>query len=321
MQTIVGVLRGGPSREHEVSLRTGHAILAHLHPERYTPRDIFIDKKGTWHLAGRPVEPARALAQIDVALLGLHGEYGEDGSVQKILERHGIPYSGADSFASYLAAHKVLAKERARDIGFLTPRYTLLEPRDGEERKIAEAVRNFLPPFVVKPIRWGSSFGIILARDYAELYRAAIDLLAQGAEGVLVEEYIRGREATVSVVEKMRGEDLYTPPPVEIILPSQEKIFSFNTKYASTAREICPAPFPREVSLELMRSARAIHTALGARHYSRSDFIVTPRGIYYLETNTLPGLTPESIFPRALAAVGISLPLFLEHLIALAQER
>src|SRR3989338_7571606 len=99
--TVVGVLRGGPSREHEVSLKTGAAILANLSPERFLARDIYIDKAGTWHERGRPLDPARALRGVDVAMIGLHGEYGEDGQVQKLLEQFGVPYTGANSFGSF----------------------------------------------------------------------------------------------------------------------------------------------------------------------------------------------------------------------------
>ncbi|HQU07651.1 MAG TPA: ATP-grasp domain-containing protein [Candidatus Paceibacterota bacterium] len=321
MQTIVGVLRGGPSREHEVSLASGHSILSNLSPERYTARDIFIDKQGTWHVAGRPVEPHRALRQVDVVLNALHGEYGEDGEVQKVLERNGVPYTGADSFASYLAAHKALAKERAREVGLKTPRYTLIEARTGDDRHIVESVRSFSQPMVVKPLRWGSSIGVSVVTGYAKLYEAVVDLLARGAGGVLVEEYIRGREATVGVVENLRGEELYTPPPVEIVPPEKEEFFSYSAKYSGGAREVCPAPFTRAISNELMQAARTVHTALGARHYSRSDFIVAPNGVYYLETNTSPGLTNESILPKSLAAAGISLPYFFEHLVNLARAR
>src|SRR3989344_7691104 len=160
MQTVVGVLRGGPSREHEVSLKSGAAILSNLSPERYHARDIYIDKQGTWHEQGRPIAPERILRQIDVALIGLHGEYGEDGGVQKLLERFGVPYAGADSFASYLAMHKVMAKARAEEAGLLTPQSVFIECAEDSERGAGEAIRTFHQPVVVKPVGWGSSVGV-----------------------------------------------------------------------------------------------------------------------------------------------------------------
>lgn len=315
--TIVAVLRGGPLSEHEVSLKSGHTILKHLPEDRFTTRDIYIDKEGVWHERGRPTSPDRVLASTDVVLLGLHGEYGEDGQVQRLLEQYGVPYAGADSFASYVAMHKVLAKEKAKEIGLLTPKYRLVEENEDIVLAAQEINRGFLHPVIVKPVKWGSSVGIEIVHGYAPLLAALERLIAQGAGGVLVEEVIRGTEATAGVVEGMRGQEHYLLPPVEIIPPGND-FFSYEAKYGGTSREICPGRFSRHVSDELMRQAREMHKVLGLRHYSRTDFIISPKGIYYLETNTLPGLTSESLFPKSLAAVGISLPEFFTHLADLA---
>lgn len=319
MTTIVGILRGGPSREYDVSLKTGAAMLQALSSERYEVRDIFISKDGAWHMFGRDIEPYRALRQIDVALIGLHGEYGEDGEVQKILELHGVPYVGSDSFASYIAMHKMFAKKHARDAGVMTPREVFIEANNSDiESLVAEAVRSFIQPVVVKPVKWGSSVGISLVSGYSSIIQAVSKLLEEGSLGVIVEEYINGTEATVGVVENLRDEALYTPPPVEIIPPKEADLFSYDAKYSGISKEICPARFSPKISEELAKNARIMHKELGLRHYSRSDFIVSPRGVYYLETNTLPGMTPESLLPKSLASVGILMPEFLEHLVSLA---
>lgn len=320
MQTVVGVLRGGLSREHDVSLKTGAAILANLPSEKYIARDIYIDKNGQWHDRGRPTSPERALRQIDVALIGLHGEYGGSGEMQRLLERFGVPYAGADSFGSYLATHKLLAKARAKDAKLLTPAYHYIESAADSEAATHKIIHSFVQPVIVKPVGWGSSVGVSLVGGYAPVLAAIEKLFAEGAPRVLVEEYIRGREATVSVVEGLRGEALYVSPSVEII-PSKGDIFSYDAKYAGTARHSCPGNFSRVITEELQRVARVIHRALGLRHYSRSDFIVSPKGIYYLETNTLPGLMKESLLPKSLAAVGVPFPDFLEHLVNLARSR
>lgn len=315
--TIVGVLRGGPSREHEVSLNTGAAILKHLDPERFTPRDIYIDKEGGWHVHGCPSSPPEALRSVDVVIVGLHGEYGEDGEVQKVLERYGIPYTGSDSFSSYLAMHKVMAKERAKEHGILTPEYRFVQSEDDVEEVLADVIRTFHQPVVVKPVRWGSSVGVSMVSGYAPLYATTMKLLQEGAGGVLIEEVIRGREATAGVVQNLRGEKLYALPAIEIIPPSDD-FFSYDAKYSGATREICPAQFPKKTTEELARMSRVMHEALGLRHYSRSDFIVSPKGIYYLETNTLPGMTSESLLPKSLAAVGVTFPDFLSHLVDLS---
>jgi len=317
MHTVVGVLRGGPSREHEVSLKTGAAMVANLPEERYSVRDIYIDKGGQWHDRGRQTSPERILRQVDVVLNGLHGEYGEDGEVQRLLERFGVPYTGADSFASYLAMHKVMTKMRARDAGLQTPKFHFIERAEDGGEGARAVIRTFHQPVVVKPVGWGSSVGISIVGGYAPVFAAVEKLFADGAAGVLVEEYLDGREATVGIVEKLRGEELYSLPAVEIIPPAGN-FYSFEAKYSGATRHVCPGNFSRVVNEELQRAAKVAHRALGLRHYSRSDFIVTPKGVYYLETNTLPGLTEESLLPKSLAAVGVPFPDFLSHLVNLA---
>ena len=320
MQTVVGVLRGGPSREHEVSLKTGAAILANLPGERYIAHDIYIDKNGQWHDRGRPMPPERVLRQLDIVLIGLHGEYGEDGEVQKVLERFGIPYAGADSFGSYLAMHKLMAKVRAKEAGLLTPESRYIERSEDSAEVARNVIRSFHQPVVVKPVGWGSSVGVSMVGGYLTVLAAIERLFSEGAQSVLVEEHIQGKEATTGVVEGLRGEALYALPSIEIV-PPKEDFFSYNAKYSGKTREICPGNFSRVATEELQHAAKVMHRALGLRHYSRSDFIVAPKGIYYLETNTLPGLTAESLLPKSLATVGIPFPAFLGHLVNLALGR
>ena len=331
MQTVVGVLRGGPSREHEVSLASGAAIIANLPEHRFVVRDIYIDRQGTWHDRGRATTPDKVLRQVDIVLNGLHGEYGEDGGIQRLLEQFGIPYSGADALSAHFAMHKVLAKMRAKEAGFLTPDFRFAEQAEDAVRVAHDAVRSFHPPVVVKPVAWGSSVGIEIVSGYAPILAAIERNFADGAIGVVVEEYIRGREASAGVVEKLRGEALYALPVVEIIPASAEAtagaaasgypFFSYDAKYSGKSREIVPGGFNRGVVEELQHIAREMHRRLGLRHYSRSDFIVSPKGVYYLETNALPGLSKESLLPKSLAAVGVTTPDFLTHLVNLALAR
>lgn len=322
MQTVVGVLRGGPSREHDVSLESGAAILANLPEERYAARDIYIDRQGVWHDRGRPVAPERVLRQLDVVLLPLHGEYGESGEVQNLLERFGVPYVGADAFGTHHAMHKIIAKIRAREQGVLTPNFHFIERAGDSEAGAQEVIRSFHQPVVVKPIGWGSSVGVSIVGGYAPVLSAIRELFAAGAQSVFVEERIQGREATVGVVENLRGEALYVLPVIEIIPPTGD-FFSYENKYSGNTREVCPGHFSRVETEELQRLAKVMHRTLEQRHYSRSDFIVTPKGIYFLETNSAPavGLTTESLLPKALASVGISFSDFLSHLVNLALGR
>lgn len=295
-------------------------MLAALPEERYSARDIYIDRQGIWHDRGRPTAPERILRQLDAVLIGLHGEYGEDGEVQKLLERFGVPYAGADSFGSHLAMHKVMAKARAETTELLLPESLYIERADGAEEAALTATRTFHQPVVVKPVNWGSSIGVSIVGGHASVLAAIEQLFNDGAAGVLVEEYIRGKEATVGVVEGLRGETIYALPAIEIVPPVND-FFSHTAKYSGETREICPGNFSRVITEELQRAAKVMHRALGLRHYSRSDFIVTPKGVYYLETNTLPGLTRESLMPKSLTSVGVSFREFITHLVNLALSR
>ena len=316
--TVVGVLRGGPSSEHEISLRSGHAVVANLPRERYIIRDIYIDKQGTWHERGKPSTPADILRTVDVVISTLHGHYGENGELQRLLEQFGIKYVGADSMNSYMAMHKVLSKEKAREMGLKTPKYYFVERGADADAATYEIIRSFHQPVIVKPVTGGSSVGVEIVGGYAPVYRAISKLLSEEGE-LLVEEVIRGTEATVGVVEGLRGEALYVLPPVEIIPPAKD-FFSFTSKYDGTSQEIVPGRFPKQISDELMNAAKIMHQALGQKHYSRSDFIVSKNGIYFLELNnaTAVGLTKESLLPKSLAAVGVKFPDFLSHVIDLA---
>jgi D-alanine-D-alanine ligase len=320
--TVVGVLRGGPGHEHEVSLASGHSVISNLPPERFSVRDIYIDKEGNWNERGRRADPARVLAGIDAAFVTLHGEYGENGELQRMLERFGVAYTGADPLGSFLSMHKALSKQRARELGIKVARDILVEQAEDAERAAHEAIRKFPQPVVVKPVRWGSSAGVSVVGGFLPVYEAIASLFERGCGTVLVEELIRGTEATAGVVDGLRNERLYALPPVEILPPEQAGFFSYEAKYSGESKEIVPGRFPRKVAEELQDAARAMHDALGLRHYSRSDFIVAPSGVYYLETNGAVGvgLTGESLLPKSLAAVGISLGHFFEHVLGLAMK-
>ena len=315
----VGVLRGGPSSEYEISLKTGAEVLKYL-PEKYNPVDIFIDKSGLWHLKGRPIDPHLVFRHLDVVFNALHGEYGEDGVVQEILDAHGFPYTGSTRFTSAMAMNKAAAKGMLGSSGIKTPYYKILRREQikslsGLARRLH---RSFPQPCVVKPLAKGSSVGISVAFTLDELINA-LEVGFTIAETLLVEEYIAGREATCGVIDDFRGEHFYSLLPIEIKPPKQSSFFDYYAKYSGKSREICPGNFSRAESAKLQELARKVHSALGLQHYSRSDFIVHhKRGIYFLEVNALPGLTTECPFPKALEAVGCSFPNFLDHVIGLA---
>lgn len=315
----VAILRGGTSNEHEISLKSGMNVLQQFPRENYVVRDVYIDKAGVWHERGLATTPDRVLPTTDFALILLHGSSSDESSIQQVLEKYGVPYSGANTHHSHLAKHKLLAKEHARKLGVKTAKYQFIENSEEADAKVREAVRSFIQPVIVKPITGGSSVGTTLASGFSDVHKAVTGLFTEGAKGVLIEEYIKGREASVGVIEGLRGTELYTLPVVEII-PHGNGIFSYEAKYEGKSTEVCPGNFSEEEKAELAEIAQAIHTSTGQHHYSRTDFIVTPRGIYFLEINTASdvGLTRESLFPRALSAVGVSMSEFLSYIVGLA---
>ncbi len=318
-KTTVGVLRGGPSEEYDVSLKTGQSVLQALSANDYNVRDILIDKAGNWHMRGMPVEPMRALDQLDVAFIALHGSYGEDGGVQRFLDAHNVRYTGSDALSSAIAMNKVLTKKCLKNISCNHVSHRVLTKDELSKGMIVDLFQTFPQPSVVKPVNGGSSIATALVTSFDELIYA-LAIAFEFSDKVLVEEYIKGREATVAVADMFRGEDLYVFPPVEIIT-SENNFFDYDEKYGGGATEICPAPFDVQITNDLIDAAKHVHRVIGLRDYSRSDFIVARNGIYFLEVNSLPGLTTESLVPKSVDAVGATLPQFVEHLVERAKVR
>lgn len=315
-KTRVGVLRGGPSPEYEVSLKTGSTILVNL-PEEYEPLDIFISKDGIWHDGGLEKSPEKILRRVDVIINGLHGKYGEDGEVQKIMDHFGVPYTGSNAFGSAMAMNKIASKKIYKNNFLKTPSSINLSLEDLTTEAIKEAYHSMLSPFVVKPSSAGSSVGVHIVNNLRDLEDAVL-VASQYSPAVLIEEYIGGREATCGVIDDFRGLPHYTLLPIEI--KHGKDLFDYDSKYSDTgAEEICPGNFSERETKEIERMAIQAHESLGLRHYSRSDFIIHPkRGIFILETNSLPGLTKESLIPKALKAVGSNIKEFLSHLLSKA---
>lgn len=317
---VVGVLRGGPSLEHEVSLKTGKSVLDNL-PSGYIGKDIFIDKNTNWHLERKSTEPEKVFRQVDVVLNALHGNYGEDGKVQQLMDSFNVPYTGSGAMASAIGMNKILAKEVFKNAGLKIARGAIAE-RGGIVGDSARKIFSTMsPPWVVKPSSSGSSVGVSLAKNFIEL-ETTMESAFELGDKILVEEYISGREATCGVIDNFRNQAVYSLPVIEIIPQSGNNFFDYSAKYCGQTRELCPAlSFDLPTKKKIEEMARIAHQAIGARHYSRSDFIVSKKDIYILEINTLPGLTNESLMPKAINAVGSSYKELLNHLISLALNK
>ena len=318
----VGVLRGGPSSEYEVSLKTGKSVMDSLatKADKYEVLDILIDKEGIWYYLGAPIKPEKVFKKVDVIFNALHGAYGEDGTVQKLLDYFNMPYTGSTALASAVGMNKVLSKNVYKDNNLKTPIHAIISRQNDLVKEVSRLFKCFPMPAVVKPVSGGSSVGTSIASNMKDLEEAVIGALKY-SDKALIEEFIAGKEATCGVVDNFRNEKVYALFPVEIRKPAESDFFDYKAKYSGQSQEICPGNFTAVEKQMIQKLAIDAHKALGLRHYSRSDFIVHPRrGIYILETNTLPGLTGESLLPKSLQAVGCSLPDFLDHLINLALE-
>ncbi len=250
----------------------------------------------------------RAKAENRLLVLGLHGGTAENGELQVMCEMRGIAFTGSGSASSHLAFDKVAAKRFAEMAGVKAPAGVALEDM---ERALAEYGR-----LIAKPARDGSSYGLIFvnaSQDLVAVRRAA------KIEEYVIEPFVGGTEATCGVLERLDG-SLIALPPVEII--PAEGGFDYKAKYLARAtQEICPGRFAPEISAQIMDHALKAHQALSCSGYSRSDFIVSKQGPIFLETNTLPGLTKASLYPKALKAEGIEFVDFLQDQIALAARR
>lgn len=313
----VGVLRGGPSSEYDISLLTGNNVIRQM-PEKYRPIDIFISKDGVWHIGGIEKNPGRALEYVDVVWNGLHGKYGEDGKVQALLENLNKPYTGSRALASAMGMHKGYAKAVFNMNSLQTPHHIVIGPKENTKNSIIEIFQSFPQPSVVKPMNGGSSLATAVAKDFSMFERAIQNAFRYSGE-VLIEEYIDGREATCGVVDADDGKTAFALLPAEIVPSSSETLFDYEAKYNDKENKICPSTFADSIKQELQELSLRAHKALGLRHYSRTDFIVSKnRGIYVLEVNSLPGLTENSPFPIELNASGISMKDFIDRTITLA---
>ncbi len=319
-KTRVAVLRGGPSSEYDVSMQTGAGVIRALTELGYHVIDIPVTKAGEWIVEGRVKDPDRALLTTDIVFIAMHGAYGEDGTVQRICERLHIPFTGSNSFASAVAFNKDMTKRALRDHHYHLPKHVRVTKDNLMD--IEAVVRvigdSFGPQYVVKPSNSGSSHGVSIVESITNLKSAVEDALASYEE-CLIEERINGVEATCAVIENYRDQSLYALPPIEIIPPAGRQFFDAEVKYNGTTAELCPGRFSYEEKEKIAALAALVHETLGLSQYSRTDCIVRDGEVYFLEVNTLPGLTNESLFPKAAAAVGMTFNQLIDHLVRTAR--
>jgi D-alanine-D-alanine ligase len=324
----ITILFGGTNKERLVSVASAQALHSAL-PDadlwfwdvddtvHEAPSELLLKHSRPFEDSFRPGTPSmgridaaldKAKAEQRVLVLGLHGGTAENGELQAMCEMRGLAFTGSDSASSHLAFDKIAAKRFAAIAGVKSPAGVALQDLDAA---LAEYGR-----LIAKPARDGSSYGLMFVNSTQDL--AAVRSAAR-TEDYVIEPFIAGHEATCGVLEQLDS-SLIALPPVEII--PAEGPFDYVAKYlAKATQEICPGRFAPEISAQLMEQALKAHRALSCGGYSRSDFIVAPQGLVFLETNTLPGLTKASLYPKALKAQGIEFADFLRDQIALAVKR
>lgn len=294
----IAIIRGGPSSDYDLSLASGGVVLKHL-SETHKPLDIFISRDGKWHINGIERSPERILNHVDVVWNALHGTYGEDGSLQALLDRHNILYTGSNRLASAIAINTALTKERAAKIGIKTPVYALVRQEDHLATRAKEIFNSMPHPLIVKPACGGGSLGMYRVDSYHELLSALETVLSEHGSA-LVEEYIVGNLASCMVTDDFRGQDVYAFPPIS---------------HTHT-------PLSKDEKTKMEEVSKRLHRELGLSHYSESNFVISPkRGVHFLKVKTTPETHEKSILHHVLETVGVDTVHFIHHLLSLAVNK
>ncbi len=303
----LALLSGGISSEREVSLNSGKQVFEALDKDKY---DILrYDPKTD---LARLVSDA---SKLDAALIIMHGPYGEDGTVQGLLDLLHVPYQGAGVLGSAVAMNKLVAKQMYERSGLPVPPFIVVERSDPLD--IVDFVARLGLPMVVKPVAAGSSVGMSIVKAQENL-KEALEKGFEHGDAVIVEAYIKGVELTAGV---LGNDDLQALPLIEIIPDASHEFFDYDAKYtAGVTEEICPARVDENITSKAQSYAMMAHRALFCLGYSRTDMILKDNELYVLETNTIPGMTATSLFPQAAQAAGISFSELLDRLVQLGIE-
>lgn len=295
MQLKVGILMGGLSQEKEVSISTGNAVA-----NACVENDFLVEKITFQGINKNLIDCAK---KVDVVFNALHGGSGENGEIQSFLKDNNIKYTGSDEFSSELCMNKNKSKQIAQTIGLKTPKWEMV--------KNSSNFTNMAFPYIVKPNEQGSTLGLSIVESKLMLKKAIAQSLKFSKE-VLAESFISGRELAVSVL------DNNVLPIIEII-PSK-KIYDFECKYSpGKSKYICPADLNPLIDYNIKKDTELIFKELGCSSYGRADFLLDRYGDYYfLEMNTLPGMTETSLFPKSAKAAGISFKELISKIIKMS---
>ncbi|HBN27314.1 MAG TPA: D-alanine--D-alanine ligase [Desulfobacteraceae bacterium] len=303
----IAIISGGVSSERDVSIKSGNQVSSALNREKYNV--LRYDPKTD---LAKLVNDA---PRIDAAFIALHGSFGEDGTIQGLLDLLEIPYQGSGVLGSALAINKIASKQIYQQAGILTPAFMIQQYNNLMDTD--DCIKKLGLPLVVKPATGGSSLGMGLAHCKESLIKA-VETAFEYNNTILIEEHIKGTELTAGV---MGNDNLTAFPVVEIIPDKKFSFFDYEAKYLKgAAREICPARIKDTLAQKVKKIAKKAHKALFCRGYSRTDMILCNEKIYVLETNTIPGMTSTSLLPLAAEKGGFSFEKLVEKLLELGIE-
>ena len=300
MKKKIAVLMGGPSPEYEVSLQSGENVIRNLDRKNFDVSGIVINKDGKFSI------PPKSIRKFDLAFIAMHGPFGEDGTIQAILDEIGVAYTGSEAAASRLGMDKIASKNLFIKEGIPTPDFRVVESAYG----IKDAAESFGLPLMVKPSNQGSSVGVNVVRTPAEFSKAFAEAARFGP--VIAEKFVQGKEIQAGILGKN------SLPLIEI--RPQNEFFDYEAKYTpGLSEEITPAPLDEKTTKRIQQLALDAFQILGGRHFGRVDLFLTEEGtVLVSEINTIPGLTKNSLFPKEAAATGITAPELFERIIDLA---
>ena len=330
------VLMGGKSAEREVSLSSGREVVRHLNKNKYDILPVVISKDGLrWELKDlgqlllcdpllkkencenfvstkENIRIESLPQKAKVVFIAMHGNYGEDGSIQGLLEMAGVPYTGAGVLASALGMNKIMFRKVMQAEKIPMARALVLSKKDNPQ----VILKEFKFPFVIKPFSQGSSVGITIIKEERQL-KDGLKLAFEYGSKIIVEEYLSGVEVTCGVIGNSNPLAL---PIAEIV--SKNEFFDYEAKYTpGKSEEIVPARLTANLAKKVQNLAIKVYNAVDCQGFGRVDMIIRENKIFILEINTIPGLTPNSLLPKEAAAAGISFPQLLDKIINLALEK
>lgn len=336
----VAILMGGKSPEHEISILSGQQVVNNLNYKKYNVLPVLISKTGSWQLTSKDNitslnNPIKLMGtqkeikltnkkeinkinsmkdnKVNVIFIAMHGPYGEDGTIQEMLELMNIPYTGSGVLASALGMDKIKFRKIMKVEKIPIPNYIVVTKN--QKIKTIKSIGDF--PYFVKPYNQGSSVGASIAKNQKEL-KKSLDEAFKYSDKVLIDEYIQGRELTCSVI----GNNVPIALPVLEIVPKRGDFFNYKSKYIEGgSEEFIPNNITKYTIDKVKKLSIKVYKAIGCRGFARVDFLLRNDNLYVLEINSIPGLTQMSLFPRSAKAYGLTYSQLLDKIIKLALEK